>query len=82
MRQRLEIHVGRESAEIAQRRELAALIARGTEHQEPQEREPLRLREPAGHAEVEQRRAAVGLHHEVPAVEVTVEDAVDHRAFE
>ncbi len=42
----------------------------------------MRFGEPAGHAEVEQRGAAVGLHHQVPAVQVAVEDAIDHRAFE
>ena len=37
---------------------------------------------PARHAEVEQRGAAVGLHDEVAAVQVAVEDAVDQRALE
>ena len=39
-----------------------AHVAGGAEYQEPQERQPLGLVEPAGDAEVEQRGAAVGLH--------------------
>ena len=37
--------------------------------------------EAADDAEVEQRGAPVGQHEEVAAVEVAVEDAVDHRAL-
>ena len=81
-RERVEVDVGRERTEVAQRDELTALVAGGAEHQEAQEREALRLGEPTGHAEVEQRGAAVGLHDEVAAVQVAVEDAVDHRALE
>ena len=36
------------------------------------------LRQTTGHAEVEERGAAVGLHDQVAAVQVAVEDAVDH----
>ena len=37
--------------------------------------------QPADDAEVEQRRAPVGQHEQVAAVQVAVEDAVDHRAL-
>jgi hypothetical protein len=40
-----------------------------------------RARQAAGDAEVEQRGAAVGQHEQVPAVQVAVEDAVDHGAL-
>ena len=55
---RVEVGVGRERAEVAERRELAADVAGGPAEEQPQEREPLRLVEPAGDAEVEQDRAA------------------------
>ena len=80
--ERVEIDVGRERAEIAQRGELAALVAGGAEEEQPHEREALPFAEPTGHAEVEQRGAPVGLHHEVAAVQIAVEDAVDHRPLE
>ena len=38
-------------------------------------------RQPPDDAEVEQRRAPVGQHEQVAAVQVAVEDAVDHRAL-
>ena len=79
---RVEVDVGRERAEVAQRGELAALVARRAEHEQPEEGEPLLLVEPTGDAEVEQRGAAVGLHDEVAAVQVAVEDAVDQRTLE
>ena len=40
------------------------------------------LAEAAGDAEVEQRRAPVGQDHQVPRVQVAVEEAVEHRALE
>ena len=56
------------------------VVGRGA-HEQAQEGEPPRLREAADDAEVEERGAAVGQDEEVPAVEVAVEDAVDHGAL-
>ena len=62
-------------------RELRHRVAARRADEQHQEREPLRLVEPAGDAEVHEHGAAVGLHHEVAAVQVAVEDAVEHRAL-
>ena len=62
-------------------RELAHRVAARRADEQHQEREALRLVEAAGDAEVHQHGAAVGLHHQVAAVQVAVEDAVEHRAF-
>ena len=40
------------------------------------------LAQTAGDAEIEQGDAAVGADQEVPAVQVAVEDAVEHRPFQ
>ncbi len=79
---RLEVGVGRERAEVAQRRELAQHVARGAEHEEAEERQSLLLVEPSGDAEVEERGAPVGHREQVPAVQVAVEHAVEQRALE
>ena len=63
------------SAELRHR-----VAARGADQQH-EERQPFRLVEPAGDAEVHQHRAPVGLHHEIAAVQVAVEDAEEHGAF-
>ena len=78
---RVEVGVGRERTEVAQRAELAHRVATRRADEQHQERHALRLVEPAGDAEVHEHGAAVGLHHQVAAVQVAVEDAVQHRAF-
>ena len=80
---RLEVGVGR----AARRGRAAPPAGRGRRSvvppmQQAQEGEPLGLVEAAGDAEVEQRGAAVGQHEQVAAVQVAVEDAVDHGALE
>ncbi len=77
----VEVGVGRQGAEVAQRRELAVDVVGGGGHEQAEEREAPRLGEAADDAEVEQGGAAVGEHEQVPAVEVAVEDAVDHGAL-
>ena len=67
---------------VAEGRELALHVVRGTGHHEPEEREALLLVHPAGHAVVEEGDPAVGHDHQVAAVQVAVKDAVDHRSFE
>ena len=62
-------------------RSCAHRVAARRADEQHEEREPLRLVEPAGDAEVHQHGAAVGPHHEVAAVQVAVEDAVEHRAL-
>ena len=78
---RVEVGVGREGAEVAQRRELAADVVGGGGHEQAEEGQAPRLGQAADDAEVEQGGAAVGEHEQVPAVEVAVEDAVDHGAL-
>ena len=80
---RVEVGVGRERAEVAQRARagpcVSPLVAPTSSKQE---REALASRR-AGPVMPKsmQHGAAVGLHHEVAAVQVAVEDAVEHRAF-
>ena len=69
-------------AELLQRLHLAADVVHRPADEQAQERQPAALVEPAGDAEVEQRDAAVGLDEEVAAVQVAVEDAVEHRPLE
>ncbi len=76
---RVDVGVGRQRPEIAERGELPLHVVRGGAHHQPEEREPAGLGEPADDAEVEQRGAPIGLHEQVAAVQVAVEDAVDHR---
>ena len=78
---RVEIRVGRERAEVAERAQLTHRVAARRADEQRQERHALGLVEPAGDAEVHEHGAAVGLHHQVAAVQVAVEDAVQHRAF-
>ena len=61
--------------------QLAHRVAARRADEQHQERHALRLVEAAGDAEVHEHGAAVGLHHQVAAVQVAVEDAVQHRAF-
>ena len=77
-----EVGVGRERTEVAQRRELSLDVARRAGEEQPQERESLRLGEAAGDPEVEEHGAPARLDEEVPAVQVAVEDAVEHGALE
>ena len=77
----LDVGVGREGAEVAERLELTGEVVGRRGHQQAEEREAARLVEAADDAEVEERGAAVGEHEQVPAVEVAVEDAVDHGAL-
>ena len=78
---RVEVGVGGERAEIAQRGELTLDVVGRRTHHQPQEGEPTRFAEPTDDAEVEQRGAAVGEHEQVPGMQVAVEDAVDERPF-
>ena len=72
---------GGQGAEVAQRLELTGEVVGRRRHQQAEEGEAAGLVEAADDAEVEQRGAAVGEHEEVPAVQVAVEDAVDHGAL-
>ena len=72
---------GGQGAEVAQGGELPVDVVGRGGHEQAEERQPPRLGEAADDAEVEQGRAAVGQHEEVPAVQVAVEDAVDHGAL-
>ena len=78
---RVEVGVGGQRAEVAQRRELAGDVVGRAAHEEPQEGVATGLAQPPDDAEVEQRRPTVGQDEEVPAVQVAVEDPVDHRAL-
>ena len=62
-------------------RELAHRVAARRADEQQQERHALRLVEAAGDPEVHEHGATVGLHHQVAAVQVAVEHAVQHRAF-
>ena len=73
---------GGKRAEVAHRRELALHVVGGRADHHPQERQPAIAGQPADDAEVEQRRASVGQHEQVAAVQIAVEHAVDHRSFD
>ena len=77
----VEVRVGREGAEVAQGRELPVDVVGRGRHEQAEEGQPPRLGQAADDAEVEQGGAAVGEHEQVPAVQVAVEDAVDHGAL-
>ena len=80
----VEVGVGREGAEVAQGGELALDVVDGGADEQAEEGEAALLVEAAGDAEVEERdrSAPVGQHEQVPAVEVAVEDAVEHGALQ
>ena len=78
-RDRVEVGVGGERPEVAQRGELAERVVHHPADQQPDERETPWLAHPTGDAEVEQRGLAVGAYVEVAAVEVAVKHAVDER---
>ena len=71
----VDVDVGREGPEVAQRRDLAGDVVGRGRHDQAEQGQTFDLVQPAGDAEVEQRHASVGLDEEVPAVEVAVEDA-------
>ncbi len=72
---------GGQGAEVAQRLELTGEVVGRRRHQQAEEREAAGLVEAPDDAEVEERGATVGEHEQVPAVQVAVEDAVDHGAL-
>jgi hypothetical protein len=78
----VQVGVGWERAQVAQRRQLAGHVAARAGDEESKEGDAVRLAETARDAEVEQDGPAVGLHEEVAAVQVSVEDAVEHRPLE
>ena len=76
---RPQVGVGRQRAEVAQRRHLRLQVVRRRADHQPQERLAALLAEPADDPVVEQPGATVGQHEQIAAVEVAVEDAGDHR---
>ena len=62
----VEVDIGRERAEVAQRGQLPTHVARSAEHEETQECQPLRFVETAGDAEVEERVRPSGCTTRLP----------------
>ena len=79
---RVDVAVGGEGPEVAQGLDLDDQVVAGGAHLQPEEGQAFALVEPAGDPEVEQGHRAVGLDHQVPAVEVAVEHAVEQGALE
>ena len=77
----LDVGVHRQRTEVAQRFHLSRHVVGGGIQHQSEESHATRSGEATDDAEVEQRGLAVLLNEEVPAVQVAVEDAVDHRAF-
>ena len=73
---------GGSAPEVTQGRQLRQDVIAGAAHEQPQERLAADLVEPTGDAEVEQRRASVGLDEQVPPVKVAVEDPLEDGPLE
>ena len=78
----VEVDVDGQRPEVAHRRQLSFdVVGRRADHH-PQERQPSVSAQSTDDPEVEQRRATIGEHEEVAAVQIAVEHAVDHRPFD